>query len=160
MMSQVYTATPADVKDAAHTIVRAFIRDPFNVYFYNLMPDQSNPPCGTEEMMAIHIYNKILTDLVLVVDDEDRKCAGVALWMPPRFEPLGWFEWGAKWIHSVYGGIMGHFYYRDRGINRQVVLLQMKANSRDWESFVRFRPNLWKEFSEKGLRRIRIICIS
>lgn len=159
-MPQVYVATPAEVKDAAHTIVKAFIHDPFNAFFYNLMPDQSNPPRGTEEMMAIHIHNKTLTDLVLVVDDGDRKCAGVALWIPPRFEPLGWFEWGVKWIHSVYGGVMGHLYYRNRGINRQVVSLRANADSRDSESFVRFRRSLWNEFSGKDLKRTLFICIS
>ena len=121
-MPRVYTAAPADVKPAAHTIVRAFIRDPFNVYFYNLMPDQSNPPQGTEEMMAIHIQNKLFTDLVLVVDDDDRKCAGVALWTPPRFEPIGWIEWGIKLLHSYYGNFVGAIMYRNRGINKPVSL--------------------------------------
>jgi hypothetical protein len=122
-MPQVYNATPADVKDAAHTIVKAFISDPFNVYFYNLMLDQNNPPWGTEEMMAIHIHNSLFTDIVLVLDDEERKCAGVAMWTPPRLEPLGWMEWGAKLIHSTYGGLMGLLYYRNRGINRIVLCL-------------------------------------
>jgi hypothetical protein len=120
-MHRVYAATPNDVKNAAHTIVRAFIRDPFNAYFYNLMPDPDNPPRGTEEMMAINVYGNVLTDLVLVVDDGDRECAGVALWTPPRLGSLGWFEWGARWIHTVYGGFMDRFYYRNRGINRAVL---------------------------------------
>ena len=120
-MPRVYSATPADVKYAAHTVVKAFTRDPFNAYFYNLMPDQANPPWGTEEMMAIHIQNKLFTDLVLVVDDGNRKCAGVALWAPPRTEPLGWIEWGVKLLHSAYGSLMGHLYYRHRGVNRRVL---------------------------------------
>ena len=124
-MPQVYIATPADVKDAAHTVVKAFIGDPFNAFFYNLMPDQSNPPWGTEEMMALGIQNNLLTDLVLVVDDGNRKCAGVALWTPPRFDPTGWVEWGAKLIHSAYSGIMGYLYYRNRGINRAVCYLEL-----------------------------------
>jgi hypothetical protein len=119
-MPRVYTATPADVKYASHTVVKAFIRDPFNAYFYNLMADQANPPWGTEEMMAIHIQNKLFTDLVLVVDDDNRKCAGVALWTPPRREPLGWMEWGLKLLHSAYGDLMGYLYYRNRGVNRRV----------------------------------------
>ena len=123
-MPQVYNATPRDVKDAAHSIVKAFIRDPFNTYFYNLMQDPDNPPCGTEEMMAIHIYGNLLTDLVLVADDGDRRCAGVALWTPPRVHPIGWFEWGMKFLHAAYTHIMGSLYYTNRGMNRQVLLHQ------------------------------------
>jgi hypothetical protein len=122
-MPRVYCATPSDVKSAAHTVVKAFIRDPFNAYFYNLMADQGNPPWGTEEMMEIHIQNNLFTNLVLVVDDGNRKCAGVALWAPPRTEPLGWIDWGAKLLHSAYGGLMGYLYYRNRGVNRKVLRL-------------------------------------
>lgn len=138
-MPQVYAATPADVKDAAHTVVKAFIRDPFNAYFYNFMPDQSNPPWGTEEMMALNIHNNLLTDIVLVVDDGNRKCAGVALWTPPRFEPLGWIERVIKLIHSAYGGLMGYLYYRNRGINRAVCLYTMRLTSRDFASSEKFK---------------------
>src|SRR5947199_9997606 len=93
-MHQVYHATSADVKNSAHTVVKAFIRDPFNAYFYNLISDQDNPPRGTEEMMALNIHNNLLRDSVLVVDEGGRKCAGVALWTPPRFKPLAWIDWG------------------------------------------------------------------
>lgn len=130
-MYQVYIATHADVKDAAQTVVSAFIHDPFNAYFYNLMPDQSNPPWGTKEMVALGIHNNLLTDLVLVVDDGNRKCAGVALWTLPRFEPLGWVEWGAKLIHSAYSVLMGFLYYRNRGINRAVYPLTWRANGQE-----------------------------
>ena len=119
-MPLVHAASSADVKDAAFTVVKAFIRDPFNTYFYNLVPDQMNPPWGTEEMMALNIHTYLLTDIVLVADDGSRKCAGVALWTPPRFEALGWIEWGVKLLHSAYGGLMGYLYYRNRGINREV----------------------------------------
>jgi hypothetical protein len=130
-MPQVYVATPANIRDAAHTVVKAFIRDPFNAYFYNLMPDQGYPPWGTEEMMALSIHNNLLTNLVLVVHDGNRKCAGVALWTPPRFEPLGWVEWGAKLIHSAYSALMGYFYYRNRGINRAVCPVTWEANGEE-----------------------------
>lgn len=145
-MPQVYAATTADVKDAARTVVKAFIRDPFNAYFYNYMPDQSNPPWGTEEMMALNIRNNLLTDIVLVVDDENRKCAGVALWTPPRFEPLGWIEWSAKLIYSAYGGLMGYFYYRNRGINRAVRLSQGKLTGRDFVSSEKYKRKSWSAF--------------
>jgi hypothetical protein len=124
-MHRVYSATPADVKYAAHTIVKAFIGDPFNAYFYNYMKDQTNPPWGTEEMMEIHIYHNLLTKLVLAVDEGNTKCAGVALWDVPRVEPMGWLEWTASLIHTAYGGLMGYLYYRDRGINRKVLCLSL-----------------------------------
>lgn len=118
-MIRAFPAAPVDAKDAAHTVVKAFIRDPFNMYFYNLMPDQSNPPWGTEQMMAIHICSQMMSELVLVVDDGGRKCAGVALWTIPRPEPLGWIKWGLRSLHSAYGSLMGYF-YGNRGINREV----------------------------------------
>ena len=120
-MIRVYAATSDDVKQAAHTIVKAFIQDPFNAYFYNLMSDQANPPRGTEEMMAIHIRNQMMSDLVLVVDDGGRKCVGVALWALPRPQPLRWVEWGLKSLYLAYTSLMGFLYYRDRGVNRQVL---------------------------------------
>ena len=143
-MPQVYDATSADVKNAAHTVVKAFIRDPFNAYFYNLMPDQNNPPSGTEEMMALNIHNNLWTDLVLVVDDGGRKCAGVALWTIPRFKPLGWIEWGAKLLQSSYGELMDYFYYRNRGINRAVspFLRARQLIERDFVNLGKFRHKL------------------
>lgn len=117
---QVYNATPADVKAAADTIVKAFIGDPFNAYFYNLMPDPNTPPWGTEQLMQMHIYNKLFTDLVLVVDDGNQPCAGVALWTPPRFQPIGWIEWGGKLLHSAYSELLACLYYRNTGKNREV----------------------------------------
>ena len=119
-MVQVYTASKGDVKDAAETIVKAFIYDPFNLYFYNLMKDPGNPPWGTEQMMAMHIRNRMITDPVLVVDDGNRRCAGVALWDTPKMTPVGWVDWGYKKLHSFYGSLLEYLYYRNRGINRRV----------------------------------------
>jgi len=120
LFPQVHQATPVDVKAAAETIVQAFIGDPFNAYFYNLMPDPNNPPWGTKQRMEMHIYNMLFTDLVLVVDDGSRPCAGVALWIPPRLEPVGWIESGAKLLHSAYTELVGYLYYRNTGENREV----------------------------------------
>jgi hypothetical protein len=120
MIPQVYRARLANVKDAAHTIIKAFINDPFNAYFYNLMPNPENPPHGTEEMMAHHIRNELLTELVLVADDREKTCAAVALWEPPRSKPLGWFRWSIKKLHKVYTDLLGLLYYRNRGVNRKV----------------------------------------
>jgi hypothetical protein len=108
------------VKDAAETIVKAFIHDPFNLYFYNLIQDPANPPRGTKEMMALHIRNRMITEPVWVVNEGDRRCAGVALWDTPQTEPLGWFDWGYKKLHSWYGNLMGYLYYHNNGINRPV----------------------------------------
>ena len=120
---QVYKATSADVTASADTIVKAFIGDPFNGYFYNLMPDPKNPPWGTEQVMQMHIYNRLLTDLVLVVDDGNRSCAGVALWTPPLFKPIGWLDWGAQLLHSTYSQLLECFYYRNTGRNKEVIHL-------------------------------------
>lgn len=120
MIPQVYKASSGDVKDAASTIVKAFINDPFNAYFYNLMPDPEHPPYGTEEMMAHHIRNELLTELVLVADDRERSCAAVALWDPPRRKALGWFRWTLKKLHKAYTNLLGLLYYRNRGVNRKV----------------------------------------
>ena len=129
----VYAGSSCDVKDAAHTIVQAFLDDPFNAYFYNLkghdVQVQGYPAPGTEEMMAIHIGNLLLTEMVLLADDGDRKCAGVALWEPPRSEPLGWWTWSVKQIYSAYEAMMGLVYYRHRGINRQVFLSSVQLIS-------------------------------
>jgi len=137
----VYTASALDVRRAAHTLVQAFVDDPFNAYFYNLRKcaDRGTPP-GTEEMMAIHVGKLLLTEWVLLVDDAERKVAGVALWEPPRAEPLGWWIWGKTKVYSAYEVLMGLLYYRNRGVNRKVLLiLQDSANFRDTGNFERFR---------------------
>lgn len=161
-MSRVYTASKGDVKDAAETIVKAFIHDPFNLYFYNLMEDPGTPPQGTKEMMALHIRTRMITDPVLVVDDGDKRCAGVALWDTPKMKSEGWCDWGYKKLHSWYVSLMGYLYYRNRGINRRVsdlLLLSGKANGSDFESFGRFRQKLWSGFLGKDSRTILTICI-
>src|SRR5579864_1999954 len=99
MSSTVCKPSCRAVDAAAETIVQAFLDDPFNAYFYNLLPDPTKPPRDTTEMMAIHVRNALLTDLVLAVDDEKRKCASVALWQPPKVKPLGWFDWTVKRLY-------------------------------------------------------------
>ena len=121
-MPQVYAATPADSNLAAHTIVKAFIRNPFNMYLYNLMADPDNPPAGTEEMMALRIAATMGTELVLVVDDGDMRCAGVALWTPPQPEPLGWGAWFSRQAGLIYYMVMS-LYYGNRGLNKKVVFI-------------------------------------
>ena len=111
-------------------------------------------------MMAIHIQNKLFSDLVLVVDDGNKKCAGVALWAPPRTEPLGWIEWGAKLLHSAYGELMGYLYYRNRGVNREVCPLERGSDCcRDIGRFGRCRRRLRKRFLERSTRGILFTCI-
>jgi hypothetical protein len=159
-MIQVYTASRGDVKDAAKTIVKAFIDDPFNLYFYNLIADPANPPLGTEEMMALHIRNRMITDSVLVVDDGDKRCAGVALWDTPKSTRVGWLNWGFKKLHSLYGSLMGYLYYRNRGINRRVSQLLNELNVSDIGIFGRFKQRLCSGFSGKATKKIHTICIT
>jgi hypothetical protein len=120
----VYTASSLDVRNAANTIVQAFVDDPFNAYFYNLRRCTEGVAPGTEEMMAVHIANLLLTEWVLLVDDSGRKGAGVALWEPPRLQPLGWWKWGVKKFCSAYEVLIGLLYYRNRGVNRRVQSLR------------------------------------
>jgi hypothetical protein len=117
---KVSVATSADVQLAAHTIVKAFTRDPFNVYLYNNMADQDHPPWGTEEMMALRIAYTMTTELVFVAHDGEDRCAGVALWAPPQPEPLGWGQWAAQTVTSVQARF-ACLYYGSRGMNRKVV---------------------------------------
>ena len=120
----VYTASALYVRNAAHTLVQAFVDDPFNTYFYNLRKSpERGPPPGTEEMMAIHIGKLLLTEWVLLVDDVERRAAGVALWEPPRAEVLGWWIWSKTIVYSAYEVLMGLLYYRNRGVNRKVLLV-------------------------------------
>jgi hypothetical protein len=158
-MPQVHKATSVDVKDAANTIVKAFIHDPFNAYFYNLMPDPGKPPHGTEEMMAHHIRNELLTELVLVADDGEKKSAAVALWEPPRPKSIGWFKWTIKTLHKAYTGFLGLLYYRNRGVNRKVGIRQFLPNYSDFANFERSRRKSWTEFLETIGRKILITCI-
>ena len=158
-MVQLYTASKAEVKDAARTIVKAFIDDPFNLYFYNLMADPANPPRGTEEMMALHIRNRMITDPVLVVDDGDTRCAGVALWDTPKTAQLGWYDWGFKKLHSLYETMMGYLCYRNRGINRRVSHSVVEPNLSVIGSFARFRQRLCSASWGTDSRKIHTICI-
>jgi len=119
-MVHVYKPTTSELPAAAHTMVKAFTGDPFNEYFYNFMSDQRNPPRGTEEMTAMEIYNHMKDALVIAVDDGDQKCAGVALWVPPLLQPIGWFGLVGRFLRKCLLGLMGRFYYRNRGINRKV----------------------------------------
>src|SRR5271169_2812391 len=98
----VYKGTSQTVVAAAETLVQAFLHDPFNAYFYNLLADPTNPPRDTTAMMAIHVRNALLGGLVLMIDDDDRECASVAMWEPPRSTRLGWFEWSVKRLYSLY----------------------------------------------------------
>jgi len=125
-MGHVYTPTSNDIPLAAHTMVKAFTGDPFNEYFYNFMPDQLHPPRGTQRMTALEIYNHMKDAIVLAVDDSDRKCAGVSLWVPPRIEPLGWLESVGKWLRMCAFTFMDRIYYHNRGINRKVGLFLNK----------------------------------
>jgi hypothetical protein len=119
-MGNVYIPSTKDISAAAHTMVTAFLGDPFNKYFYNLVPDQRHRQSGTEEMTALEIYSHMKDALVLAVDDGDQKCAGVALWVPPRLEPIGWFDLVGRFIRKCALSLVGRFYYRNRGTNRQV----------------------------------------
>jgi hypothetical protein len=118
-MAQVSVATPAHIKDAAHTIVQAFLGDPFNLYLYNYIADQDHPPWGTEEMMALRIWLTMVSELVLVVEDGDSRCAGVALWEPPQSEPLSWGVWARVTARSMYMRL-ACLYYGSRGVNLKV----------------------------------------
>jgi hypothetical protein len=119
--SPVYKGRSRTVGSAAETIVQAFLHDPFNMYFYNLLPDPMQPPPDTAAMMAIHVRNAMLTELVLTIDDNGRECASVAMWEPPRETPLGWLNWSLKRVLCLYEAFMGYYYYRNRGVNRTVI---------------------------------------
>jgi len=159
MAPRVYSACSSDVRNAAHTIVQAFLNDPFNAYFYNLRPRVDGPPPGTEEMMAIHIAKLRLSEWVLLVDDHGRKGAGVALWEPPQCQSLGWWTWLVKNVSSIYESLMGILYYRNTGVNRKVYSRSSWADFRDTGNFEDCRQKPWNVLWERSGRRTRIISI-
>jgi hypothetical protein len=96
MSVQIALITPADIPAAITTIQRAFTDDPFNYFVY----DQASLSVERNAVsLGIRLRWGIANGHVLVAHTPERRCAGVAMWVPPKppGEPQTWFEWSQSW---------------------------------------------------------------
>jgi hypothetical protein len=113
-----------DIPLAARTICSVFHQSNYSVmtFLYNRHQPPPSLPYGKEEQFSIHLYRLLSTGLVLTVDDEDKKCVGVAVWSGPAGK-TGYLGRLRDWlVHSTFDAwqALHYIYYRGGGINLAV----------------------------------------
>lgn len=96
MSVEISLITPQDIPYAITTIQSAFTDDPFNYFIY----DQASLSLARNAAsLGIRLRWGIANGHVLVAHTPERRCAGVAMWVPPKplTEPQTWWEWGQSW---------------------------------------------------------------
>jgi hypothetical protein len=85
-----------DIPAAIKTIQSAFRDDPFSVFIYDLVQFSETRNAAS---LGIRVNWGITNGHVLVAHTPERRCAGVAMWVPPRplEGNLTWFEWSQGW---------------------------------------------------------------
>ena len=88
--------TPSDIPDAITTIQAAFTDDPFKHFIYD--PDTFSPE-RNRVSLGVRLRWGIANGFVLVAHTPERRCAGVAMWVPPKplREGRTWWEWSQAW---------------------------------------------------------------
>jgi len=83
-------------------------------------------PCGKPELLSISLYQTAFNGLVLKVDENNQKCAGVAVWTGPVRKSffgniVGWFMLATLYLWLF----LSMFYYGLRGnrMNKKVYRL-------------------------------------
>jgi hypothetical protein len=96
MSVQIALITPSDIPHAITTIQSAFTDDPFNFFIYNRT---SFSVARNVASLGIRLRWGIANGHVLVAHTPERRCAGVAMWVPPKPMDEGqtWFEWSQGW---------------------------------------------------------------
>src|SRR5271154_3872182 len=96
MSVEIALITPDDIPHAITTIQSAFTDDPFNHFIY----DQSKLSLARNAAsLGIRLRWGIANGHVLVAHTPERRCAGVAMWVPPKplEEGQTWWEYGQAW---------------------------------------------------------------
>jgi hypothetical protein len=96
MSVEISLITPQDIPHAITTIQSAFTDDPFNYFIY----DQTSLSLARNAAsLGIRLRWGIANGHVLVAHTPERRCAGVAMWVPPKplREAQTWREWGQSW---------------------------------------------------------------
>jgi len=96
MSIEIALITPEEIPYAIATIQSAFASDPFNFFIYD--PTKLSITRNTASL-GIRLRWGIANGHVLVAHTPDRRCAGVAMWVPPKplHERQTWWEWGQTW---------------------------------------------------------------
>ena len=96
MSIEIALITPQDIPYAITTIQTAFTDDPFNFFIYDHSKLSLTRNAAS---LAIRLRWGIANGHVLVAHTPDRRCAGVAMWVPPKplEEGQSWWEWGQTW---------------------------------------------------------------
>jgi hypothetical protein len=96
MSVEIALITPPDIPHAITTIQSAFVHDPFNFFIY----DRSKLSLvRNAASLGIRLRWGIANGHVLVAHTPVRRCAGVAMWVPPKplREGRTWWEWSQSW---------------------------------------------------------------
>ena len=96
MSVEIALITPSDIPHAIQTIQSAFVDDPFNFFIYD---QRSLSLTRNAVSLGIRLRWGIANGYVLVAHTPERRCAGVAMWVPPKplRERETWWEWGQSW---------------------------------------------------------------
>jgi GNAT superfamily N-acetyltransferase len=105
MSVEIALITPEDIPHAITTIQSAFVTDPFNFFIY----DRTKLSLARNAAsLGIRLRWGITNGYVLVAHTPDRRCASVAMWVPPKplDEAQTWWEWGqALWLWIQQAGM-------------------------------------------------------
>ena len=96
MSVQISLLTPQDIPSAIKTIQSAFVDDPFNFFIYD---QESLSLARNAASLSIRLRWGIDNGYVLVAHTPERRCAGVAMWVPPKAlnARQTWWEWSQSW---------------------------------------------------------------
>lgn len=110
MSIEIALIASSDIPHAIATIQSAFVDDPFNFFIY----DRTKLSLARNAAsLRIRLRWGIANGHVLVAHTPERRCAGVAMWVPPKplHAPQTWWEWAQGWwlwiqqvgMNSLYG---------------------------------------------------------
>ena len=96
MSVEIALITPDDIPHAITTIQSAFTDDPFNYFIYD---QRKLSLARNAASLGIRLRWGIANAHVLVAHTPERRCAGVAMWVPPKplEEGQSWWEYGQAW---------------------------------------------------------------
>jgi hypothetical protein len=97
MSVEIALIIPEDIPAAITTIQTAFDDDPFASFIYD---PQHKSLARNAVSLGIRLRWGIANGFVLVAHTPERRCAGVAMWVPPKplLEGEGWWEWYQGWV--------------------------------------------------------------
>lgn len=97
MSVEISPITPEDIPAAITTIQTAFNDDPFACFIYD---PKWKSLARNAVSLGIRLRWGIANGFVLVAHTPERRCAGVAMWVPPKAltEGQSWWEWYQGWL--------------------------------------------------------------